>query len=92
MPQIFKIGGFVIYFWSNEGDPLEPVHVHVTDGVPSPHATKIWLTRSGHCLLCHNKSNIHKSKLSHIMKIIEARHQTVFDKWISHFGSITYYC
>lgn len=27
MPQIFKIGSFWVYFWSNEGVPLEPVRV-----------------------------------------------------------------
>ena len=31
MPQIFKIGSFWVYFWSNEGVPLEPVHVHVSE-------------------------------------------------------------
>ena len=25
MPQILKIGPYVVYFWSNEGAPLEPV-------------------------------------------------------------------
>lgn len=29
MPQILRIGPYSIYFWSNEGDPLEPVHVHI---------------------------------------------------------------
>jgi len=29
MPQIFRIGSYVIYFWSNENNPIEPVHVHV---------------------------------------------------------------
>ena len=28
MPQILSIGPYSIYFWSNEGDPLEPIHVH----------------------------------------------------------------
>lgn len=23
MPQLFKIGGYIIYFWSNEGTPEE---------------------------------------------------------------------
>ena len=27
MLQIFKIGSFWVYFWSNEGVPLEPVHI-----------------------------------------------------------------
>ena len=29
MPQVFKVGGYLVYFWVNENDPLEPVHVHV---------------------------------------------------------------
>ena len=47
MPQIFKVGSYVIYFWLNEYYPLEPIHVHVSEGVPSENATKIWLTLSG---------------------------------------------
>lgn len=39
MPRVFKIGGYIVYFWINENDPLEPVHVHVCEGVPSPTAT-----------------------------------------------------
>jgi len=55
MPQIFKIGSFWVYFWSNEGVPLEPVHVHVSEGVPAANATKIWITRARKCLLANNK-------------------------------------
>ena len=58
MPQIFKVGQYVIYFWSNENEPLEPIHVHVSDGVPSGNSTKIWITQSGKCLLCNNNSKI----------------------------------
>ena len=31
MPQIFKVGPYTIFFWSNESDPLEPIHVHVAE-------------------------------------------------------------
>ena len=27
MPQLLRIGPYSIYFWSNEGDPLEPIHL-----------------------------------------------------------------
>ena len=27
MPQVFKIGSYYVYFWTNENEPLEPVHV-----------------------------------------------------------------
>lgn len=89
MPQIFKIGSFVVYFWINEGMPLEPIHVHVSEGVPSEHSTKIWITRSGRCLLCNNVSRIPNRKLRYIMEIIEARNQEITSKWLSYFGKIT---
>ena len=49
MPQVFKIGSYWVYFWANENDPLEPIHVHVSQGAPSSNATKIWITRAGKC-------------------------------------------
>ena len=27
MPQVFKIGSYWVYFWANENDPLEPIHL-----------------------------------------------------------------
>ena len=47
MPQVFKVGPYLVYFWINESEPLEPVHVHVSTGRPEKNATKIWLTRAG---------------------------------------------
>lgn len=41
MPTIFKIGRYVVYFWTNEGYPREPVHVHIAVGQAGPNATKI---------------------------------------------------
>lgn len=92
MPQIFKVGSYVIYFWLNENDPLEPVHVHVSEGVPSENATKIWITRSGKSLLYHNNSRIPPKKLRNIMDIIEARHGVIEKKWFDYFKEIRFYC
>lgn len=92
MPQVFKIGSFLIYFWSNEGKPLEPVHVHISDGVPSPNTTKVWITKSGHTLLCNNNSNIPNKKLGIILKTISARSNEIITKWKDYFGEISYYC
>jgi len=58
MPQIFKIGSYVVYFWANEQEPLEPIHVHVCKGIPSKSATKVWITKTGKCLLCNNYSSV----------------------------------
>lgn len=92
MPQIFKVGSYLIYFWSNENDPREPIHVHVALGVPNENATKIWITSDGRCLLCHNRSQIPVRKLRLIMDVIEARHAEIEQKWVSYFGVIRYYC
>ena len=32
MPTVFKREGYRFYFFSNEGDPREPTHVHVRSG------------------------------------------------------------
>ena len=92
MPQVFKIGSYWVYFWSNENDPLEPVHIHVAEGSPQPNATKIWLTRTGKCLLANNNSDIPAKTLRNIMRIIESQHQIVFQKWIQYFEQIQFYC
>ncbi|MCD7820090.1 MAG: DUF4160 domain-containing protein [Lachnospiraceae bacterium] len=92
MPQVFKIGGYWVYFWTNENKPLEPVHVHISKGNPSPNATKIWITSSGKCYLCHNNSKIPEHTLRNIMRIIEARSSEVLMLWQEYFGEISYYC
>lgn len=92
MPQVFKVGSYWVYFWTNESKPLEPVHVHVSEGSPTENATKIWITQAGGCLLCHNKSRIPDRVLRNIMRIIEARNGDVIEKWLGYFGEISYYC
>lgn len=47
MPQVFKIGSYRVYFWSNENEPFEPIHVHVSQGAPNANGTKIWITKAG---------------------------------------------
>ena len=92
MPQVFKIGSYWVFFWSNENDPLEPIHVHVCQGAPNGNATKIWITQAGKCYLCHNNSRISERILRNIMKIIEARSAEIIEQWRAYFGTVSYYC
>lgn len=92
MPQIFRIGPYWVYFWANENDPLEPIHVHVAEGAPSPGATKIWITRAKRCLLCNNNSQIPAKKLREIMRMIEANANMIELRWLNFFGEVEYYC
>ena len=40
MPVVFRYKGLRFYFYSNEGSPREPVHVHVRSGSSE---AKLWL-------------------------------------------------
>ena len=92
MPQLYRIGEFRIYFWMNEGDPLEPIHVHVSKGTPSGNSTKIWITETGNCVLQNNNSRIPVHQLNDLMRIIESLSDEIIEKWIACFGGISYYC
>ena len=92
MPQLFKIGSYVIYFWINEGRPLEPVHVHIAQGKPSADATKIWITRAGKCLLQNNYSQIPDRELRIMMRVIEARSADIIDRWKETFDETRFFC
>ena len=76
MPQVFKVGSYLVYFWINEGKPLEPIHVHISLGIPSENGTKVWLTRAGGILLADNDSRIPSRRLRIIMENIEAEIDT----------------
>lgn len=92
MPQIFRIGSYIIYFWSNENDPLEPVHVHIAEGKATANATKIWITSSGKALLCNNNSRIPQRTLNNMIRYIEANSNIIINKWYAQFREISYYC
>lgn len=92
MPQLFRIGPYIIYFWSNEGQPLEPIHVHIAEKTPSRNATKVWITRNGGALLCNNNSNIPNRVLNFLLRMIEANGQFIIKKWQEHFETIRFYC
>ena len=69
MPNLFSVGGYKVYFWSNEG--MEPIHVHETKKT-SPNSTKIWLTRKGGCVIANNNSHISTGELNELLKMISA--------------------
>lgn len=40
MPTVFRYKGYKFFFYSNEGDPLEPLHIHVRKAEA---VAKFWL-------------------------------------------------
>ena len=92
MPQLLRIGPYSIYFWSNENDPLEPVHVHISEGRASSNATKLWITSTGKVLLCNNNSKIPERVLKKLIRVIEANSSDIISEWLERFGEIRYFC
>ncbi|MBR3560206.1 MAG: DUF4160 domain-containing protein [Oscillospiraceae bacterium] len=92
MPQVIKVGPYVVFFWLDEGKPLEPIHVHVVEGVPRANATKVWITQSGKALLATRQSEIPAATLRKLLRIIEANVDEIRSKWLDYFDEISYYC
>ena len=92
MPQILRIGPYIVYFWSNENNPLEPVHVHIAEGKASANATKLWITSTGKVILCNNNSKIPEKILRKLMRLIEANTETIIEEWIEHFEEVRFFC
>lgn len=84
MPNYMNILGYHIFFWSNEGEPLEPVHVHVSKNVSS-NSTKIWICSDGNIEVTNNNSNIPDSDFKKIKKTISQYADDIVNKWSSYF-------
>ena len=83
MPRVFKVGSYWVYFWTNESHPLEPIHVHISQGAPHANAPKVWITSRGGCLLAGRQNEIPDRVLRNIMAIIEARSDEVTKNTLS---------
>ena len=92
MPNLFNYLGYTIFFWANEN--FEPIHVHVCKGNLTANATKIWITKSGDCILANNNSRIPKQDLNKIFKSIQYNFFYILSEWKSFYGlkEVKFYC
>ena len=85
MPNLFNYLGYTVYFWSNEN--FEPIHIHISKGDPQTNATKIWLTKSGKCIVANNNSNIPEKDLRKLLKSIETNFFYIISEWKKFYGT-----
>ena len=90
VPTILRIGRYVVYFWSNENNPREFIHVHISVKNPSPNSTKLWITSDGKVLVCNNNSKIPEYGLWRLIEDIERDSDVVIRAWRKRFGEIHY--
>lgn len=84
--------GYKIYFWSNENN--EPIHVHVSKGKPTRNSTKVWLTKTGGCIVSNNKSEISPKELRVILETIANNYFYIMSEWKEYFPTqeVRFYC
>lgn len=92
MPKLFRIGPYIVFFWSNEND--EPIHVHIAVGDPKSNSTKIWITQTGGCIVANNNSRIPQRDLNELLDIIPISFFYICSEWKRHFNVdvIKFYC
>lgn len=80
MPTVFRERGFRFFFYSNEGSPREPVHVHAEkDGSEA----KFWLQPSVH--VAYNDGYDART-LRELSRIVEANRDLIERVWNEHFA------
>jgi hypothetical protein len=80
MPVVFRHKGFRFYFFSNEGNPREPVHIHVMkDGIDA----KFWLWPD--VVVAYNDGFGAKA-LRELIEIVSHRRQFLTSAWNEFFG------
>lgn len=79
MPTVFQTQGFRFFFYSNEGDPREPVHIHVenADG-----RAKLWLYPE---VIIAGCAGFNRKQQAKIVKIVLARRYEIEKVWNEHF-------
>ena len=81
MPVIARYRGYRLFFFSNEGNPLEPVHVHVRNGA---RVAKFWIEPQISLAEAYEMS---PSELKEIENIIQENESKIKEAWHDHFVS-----
>ena len=80
MPAVFRYDGFRFFFYSNEGDPREPVHVHV---MRAGDEAKFWLYPEPS--VAYNRGFTPRV-LADLLRMVESRRDEIDRAWHDHFG------
>jgi hypothetical protein len=80
MPVVFRDAGLRYYFFSNEGAPREPPHIHVKGGGRD---VKIWLEPA---LSIADSYGFNSRELGRILHIVEENRERILKAWHEHFG------
>ena len=79
MPIVFRAEGYAFFFYSNEGNPREPLHVHVRKGAA---VAKFWLYPE----VCLAESyGLNSQEQGRLATIVAGRRQEIEEAWHGFF-------
>lgn len=81
MPTVFRYKGYRFFFYSNEGDPLEPLHIHV---VKAEKVAKLWLEPD---LAVAESYGMTSAELKMLCKVVDEKRDLIAEVWNEYFGS-----
>jgi hypothetical protein len=80
MPVIFRYKGYKFFFYSNEGNPREPIHVHVRS---SDGEAKFWLEPKAHL---GDSTGFDAATLRELTEVIENNATLIERTWNEYFA------
>lgn len=81
MPRIFEWRGYVFFFYSNEGDPREPFHVHIRK---EKAVAKFWLEPEIEVAHAHGMNG---RELRQLRGVVEENVDRIRRAWYDYFGT-----
>ncbi|MHC4855279.1 MAG: DUF4160 domain-containing protein [Planctomycetota bacterium] len=80
MPTVFRYRGYRFFFYSNEGDPREPLHIHVIKGEK---IAKFWVEPT---ITVAQNYGMSPSELTKLAKIIADHKELIRESWDEYFN------
>ena len=80
MPVVFRYSGFKFFFYSNEGNPQEPAHVHVRSG---GREAKFWLFPS---VSIARNDGFDARTIRLLLEVTEHNIKLLEDAWYEYFA------
>ncbi|MDP1902262.1 MAG: DUF4160 domain-containing protein [Rubrivivax sp.] len=79
MPVVFRYQGFRFFFYSNEGHPREPVHIHA---VGEGGEAKFWL----HPAHVATSDGLDPRTLRELTRVVDEHSELIERSWHEYFG------
>ncbi|HEX3699437.1 MAG TPA: DUF4160 domain-containing protein [Phenylobacterium sp.] len=80
MPVVFRYKGVRFFFFSNEGDPREPVHIHALQGDAE---AKFWVRPE---VAVAASRGFDRRTLAELMAVVLENRELIERRWHEYFG------